>query len=201
MWTSTGDGNGRYDLYDGELGLINSFYFDSDTQIHMGNNNGNIYIKEGSEADITPEIGVLVPKTRFTGLAQIENNYDFHGGYYYADRTEDGFTTIINSGFTNDFSAADETIEEYIGRCVDLIGKFEYRDLEIQEATLDSWPAYYLTWLEGENEDTRQWDALLVTTDLYTYIYAFDTKADYAEEMLDTWYEVLDGLTLDFPSE
>ena len=196
-----GDGNGRYDLYDGELGLINSFYFDSDTQIHMGNNNGNIYIKEGPEADITPEIGVLVPKTRFTGLAQIENNNDFHGGYYYADRTEDGFTTIINSGFTNDFSAADETIEEYIGRCVDLIGEFEYRDLEIEEATLDSWPAYYLTWLEGENEDTRQWDALLVTTDLYTYIYAFDTKADYAEEMLDTWYEVLDGLTLDFPSE
>ena len=149
-----GDGSGRYDLYDGELGLINSFYFDSDTQIHMGNNNGNIYIKEGSETDTTPEIGVLVPKTRFTGLAQIENNNDFHGGYYYADRTEDGFTTIINSGFTNDFSAADETIEEYIGRCADLIGELEYRDLEIEEATLDSWPAYYLSWLEGENEDT-----------------------------------------------
>ena len=33
---------------DGELGLINSFYFDSDTQIHMGNNDGNIYIKEGA---------------------------------------------------------------------------------------------------------------------------------------------------------
>lgn len=43
------DGNGRYDLYDGELGYINSFYFDSDTQIHMGNNDGNIYIKEGAE--------------------------------------------------------------------------------------------------------------------------------------------------------
>ena len=45
------DGNGRYDLYDGELGYINSFYFDSDTQIHMGNNDGNIYIKEGAEDD------------------------------------------------------------------------------------------------------------------------------------------------------
>ena len=33
---------------DGELGLINSFYFDSDTQFHMGNNDGNIYIKEGA---------------------------------------------------------------------------------------------------------------------------------------------------------
>lgn len=42
------DGNGRYDMYDGELGYINSFYFDSDTQIHMGNNDGNIYIKEGA---------------------------------------------------------------------------------------------------------------------------------------------------------
>lgn len=61
---------------------------------------------------------------------------------------EDGFTTIVNSGFANDFSAADETIEEYIGRCVDLIGEFEYRDLEIEETVLDSWPAYNLTWLE-----------------------------------------------------
>lgn len=42
------DSNGRYDMYDGELGLINSFYFDSDTQFHMGNNDGNIYIKEGA---------------------------------------------------------------------------------------------------------------------------------------------------------
>ena len=42
------DGNGRYDMYDGELGLINSFYFDSDTQFHMGNNDSNIYIREGA---------------------------------------------------------------------------------------------------------------------------------------------------------
>lgn len=42
------DGNGRYDMYDGELGLINSFYFDSDTQFHMGNNDGSIYIREGA---------------------------------------------------------------------------------------------------------------------------------------------------------
>ena len=55
------DGNGRYDMYDGELGLINSFYFDSDTQFHMGNNDSNIYIREGAEADTMPEIGVLVP--------------------------------------------------------------------------------------------------------------------------------------------
>ena len=43
-----GDGNGRYDMYDGELGLINSFYFDSDTQFHMGNNDGSIYIRKGA---------------------------------------------------------------------------------------------------------------------------------------------------------
>ncbi len=43
-----GDGNGRYDLYDGELGYINSFYFDSDTQVPMGNNDSNIYIREGA---------------------------------------------------------------------------------------------------------------------------------------------------------
>lgn len=117
---------------------------------------------------------------------------------------EEGTASIYmdgEGGFIAYYASGSVEASGYLGRCVDLIGEFEYRDLEIEEATLDSWPAYYLTWLEGENEDTRQWDALLVTTDLYTYIYAFDTKADYAEEMLDTWYEVLDGLTLDFPSE
>ena len=89
---------------------------------------------------------------------------------------EGGFIAYYASGSV-EASGYLEYVDEYgdgIGQCVDLIGEFEYRDLEIEEATQDSWPAYYFTWLEGENEDTRQWDALLVTTDLYTYIYAFD---------------------------
>ena len=41
----------------------------------------------------------------------------------------------------------------------------------------------------------------MLTTDKYTYIYAFDTGAENAVEMSDTWRSALDGLTLEFSSE
>ncbi len=41
-----GDGSGRYDLYDGELGYLNSFYFASDTELRFGEEGDTFYIKE-----------------------------------------------------------------------------------------------------------------------------------------------------------
>lgn len=189
--------NGRYDMYDASGELFNSFYMDSDTQLHFGNSEGAVYIKASDDTDDMPEIGVLLPQTRFTGLTAVESNSDFHGGYYYADQTQDGLTTIISSGFVNDIGT-DEIIEDYVARCVELVCGTQYRELEMTETTLDFYPAYKMTWFTGENEDTRQWTGLFVLTDAYTYIYAFDTAADHAAEMQDTWNETLDGLTLVF---
>ena len=78
-----GDGNGRYDMYDGELGWINGFYFDSDTQIHMGNNDGPVYIRVDGEPAENPAPGALMYSPGFTGTTPVETNNDFHGGYCY----------------------------------------------------------------------------------------------------------------------
>ena len=198
-----GDGNGRYDLltYDGEFLL--GFYFDSDTQIHVGNGDEVIYIRadEGEveyDENYRPS-GVLMPAYNFTGTTPVENNNAYYGGYYYADKTEDGYTTIVNCGFKNEFTQ--DTMDDYILSCLEKVCETEINNLTIKEGTMDSYPAYYLTWNTWENEDTRKWTGRLVPTDNYTYLYAFDTDADFADEMADTWREALEGLTLEFPYE
>ena len=198
-----GDGNGRYDMYDGELGWINSFYFDSDTQIHMGNNDGSVYIRVDGEPAENPAPGALMYSPGFTGATPVETNNDFHGGYCYKDQLDDALTTIVNAGFLNDFGAVEgETIEQYIARWAEVICGWEIRDLAVQDGgTMGSYPASRVTWLTGENEDTRHWDALMVFTDLYTYFYGFNMSADYAGELDDLREDVFSQLELVFPEE
>ncbi len=104
---------------------------------------------------------------------------------------------IVNCGIPSGLVSYER--DELISQFIELICDSEYRDLTVQEETFGSYPAYRLSWLSGENEDTRHWDARLVCTDTYLYIYAFDTAADYAEEMAGTWQETLDGLESRIP--
>lgn len=224
-----GDGNGRYDMYDGELGFINGFYFDSDTQIHMGNDGETIYIRmddgqtasggstggtggtsgtggqsggqETGDDTERPPHGVLVYGPGFTGLTPLESDNDYHGGYYYADRTEDGLTVIVNCGFINDFGEQDADMDAYIFRKLEMVCGESPAGLDSHESTFGSYPAYRLNWLTGGNEDFRNWDALMVCTDNYTYLYAFHTAADYAAEKEDLWLHVVSSLELVFPDE
>lgn len=91
------DGNLRYDMYTAEDELITSFYFDSDTQIHIGNDDVTIYILDTQE----------------------ENQQDYQGYWQYPDGQvleirgaiwylygDDGATPIAQGPVTYDESAA-----------------------------------------------------------------------------------------------
>lgn len=121
----------------------------------------------------------------------------------YKDQLDDALTIIVNAGFLNDFGAVEgETIEQYIARWAEVICGWEIRDLAVQDGgTMGSYPASRVTWLTGENEDTRHWDALMVFTDLYTYFYGFNMSADYAGELDDLREDVFSQLELVFPEE
>ena len=159
---------------------------------------GTEYVRiDAEEEEASIPIGALVSAPGFTGLTPVVTDNDFHGEYYYSDLTEDGLTMIVNCGIPSGLVSYER--DELISQFIELICDSEYRDLTVQEETFGSYPAYRLSWLSGENEDTRHWDARLVCTDAYLYIYAFDTAADYAEEMAGTWQETLDNLDLVFP--
>ena len=127
----------------------------------------------------------------------------FSAGFWYKDQLDDALTTIVNAGFLNDFGAVEgETIEQYIARWAEVICGWEIRDLAVQDGgTMGSYPASRVTWLTGENEDTRRWDALMVFTDQYTYFYGFDIQADFAEEFTEDIEDVYSRLELVYPEE
>ena len=68
----------------------------------------------------------------------------------------------------------------------------------VSESSLNAFPAYQVEWITYEDDIERYWVAKTVCTDTYTYVYAFGTESDFFNEMLDTWLEVLDNLTLEF---
>lgn len=199
------DGNGRYDLMDTSGEFFTGFYFDSDTQFHIGNGDGPVYIRDDSEyIETTHSAGVLVYSPGYTGLTSLEVNNDYHGGYYYKDMTEDTLTVIVNTAFEMDLGV-DEYPEDMIARKLELIESSEAREIVISsdddQSARFTYPTYYVTWLTGYNEDTTDWTAMFVLTDGYTYAYAYGTDADFAEEMKETWYDSFERMELIFPDE
>ncbi len=76
-----GDGNGRYDMYDSEGTFLQGFTFDSDDQIHVGNDVGTEYVRiDAEEEEASIPIGALVSAPGFTGLTPVVTDNDFHGG-------------------------------------------------------------------------------------------------------------------------
>lgn len=127
------DGNGRYDLMDTSGEFFTGFYFDSDTQFHIGNGDGPVYIRDDSEyIETTHSAGVLVYSPGYTGLTSLEINNDYHGGYYYKDMTEDTLTVIVNTAFEMDLGV-DEYPEDMIARKLELIESSEAREIVISE--------------------------------------------------------------------
>ena len=173
------EGTASIDM-DGEGNYVNGFYMDSDTQLHMGNNGNTVYIRM-EEAH-----GVLVRTGRYTGLTETARYDDYYGGYYYEDRTEDGMTSIVNCGFENDM-AAGEPMDTYIERAAMMVSDTEIHSFTAENSrelsTKMTYPIYTASWCTGYNEDTRQWDAMIVLTGSYTYLYAFHAAADHVADM------------------
>lgn len=157
---------------------------------------------DGEYEDAGPSVGALVNSPGYTGLTSLEVDNNFHGGHYYKDQTEDLLTVIVNTAFEADLGE-NESPEDMLARNLELVDPGEARDIVIssndEQSARFTYPAYYITWLTGQNEDTIDWTAMAVLTDGYTYIYAYGTYADYAEEMKDTWYESFETIELFFP--
>ena len=196
------DGNGRYDMIDFSGEFVAGFYFDSDTQFHIGNAEGTVYIRDDSDLDTAPSVGALTNVPGYTGLTSLEVNNDYYGGYYYKDMTEDLVTVIVNTAFEDSLQEG-ESLEDMIVRDLTMVEPFEAREVVVtaseEQSARFTYPVYYVTWLTGENEDTVDWTAMAVLTEGYTYIYAYGTYADYAEEMRETWYESFESIELFFP--
>lgn len=142
---------------------------------------------------------VLMSGVQYTGMAPLECDSEWNGGYYYSDITEDGLTVIVNCCAANgtDSFAMEDGYRAVFAEMVSGSAIADYQEGQNQELTAKfTYPVYDLSFITGANEDTRLWKMFFLQTDSHTYGYAFDMAVDFAEDMEEEYWRALDTLEL-----
>ena len=196
------DGNGRYDMYNREGVWLGGIYQDSENSIHMGNDDGVVFIRaeeDGQWEDTQDSICVLTTDLEYADLVPLCDDPSWNGGYYYADMSEDGLKIIVNccaeiQGYE------DATSQEYREAFVAMVSGGEVMDYqESQNQSLTekfSYVIYDITYTTGANEDTRLWKMFYFQTDTHDYAFAYQMDADYAESMEEEYWDAVNSLEL-----
>lgn len=135
----------------------------------------------------------------FTNMQNLKTeNYD-DGGYYYEDMTQDSSTVIINSAYPST-QAEGQSAEDYaVATALAQSDNCKVQSCE-QNSTYTanlSYPVYVVTFTSGANEDMRMWTVFMTATDTDTYLYAFSSTMDAADELAQTYLDVFANLRLE----
>ncbi len=138
----------------------------------------------------------------FTGMENLMNENYEDGTYTYEDMTQDGSVLVVDMAFQS--LRTDETVEEYAEYAAQFAaldtGEGEPRDVtcfQDEDYTKNlSYPVYIVWYTTGSGEDQREWMVYTVDTEDYTYLYAFGTIADEADEMQEVFYNICGNLEL-----
>ena len=138
----------------------------------------------------------------FTGMENLMNENYEDGTYTYEDMTQDGSVLVVDMAFQS--LRTDETAEEYAEYAARFAaldtGEGEPRDVtcfQDEDYTQNlSYPVYIVWYTTGSGEDQREWMVYTVDTEDYTYLYAFGTIADEADEMQEVFYNICGNLEL-----
>lgn len=150
----------------------------------------------------TKQIPVLMGGTLpFTNMQNLKTeNYD-DGGYYYEDMTQDSSTVIINSAYPST-QAEGQSAEDYAVATATALAQSDNCKVQSceQNSTYTanlSYPVYVVTFTSGANEDMRMWTVFMTATDTDTYLYAFSSTMDAADELAQTYLDVFANLRLE----
>ena len=156
--------------------------------------------KQGDQS--TKQIPVLMGGALpFTNMQNLKTeNYD-DGGYYYEDMTQDSSTVIINSAYPST-QAEGQSAEDYAVATATALAQSD--NCKVQSCEQNStytanltYPVYVVTFTSGANEDMRMWTVFMTATDTDTYLYAFSSTMDAADELAQTYQDVFSNLRLE----
>ena len=156
--------------------------------------------KQGDQS--TKQIPVLMGGALpFTNMQNLKTeNYD-DGGYYYEDMTQDSSTVIINSAYPTT-QAEGQSAEDYAVATATALAQSD--NCKVQSCEQNStytanltYPVYVVTFTSGANEDMRMWTVFMIATDTDTYLYAFSSTMDAADELAQTYQDVFSNLRLE----
>lgn len=197
-----GDGNSDATMHfiDGDNELIMVWFWDTESKEFLcqpelcvlgdeDEGRGDLILDEDNAVPVL--MGGALPFTNMETL-QSENYED--GTYYYADVTEDGLTIVVNAVLSRDVADDSQTLEDYLTDCALDLGAADSAQLltiELNDAYTEnmSYPVYIVTYISGENEDSREWTVFAMDTDSYTYLYGFGTTLDAVDEEMKSIYQ------------
>ena len=138
----------------------------------------------------------------FTSMENLMNENYEDGTSTYEDMTQDGSVLVVDMAFPS--LRTDETAEEYAEYAAQFAaldtGEGESRDVtcfQDEDYTQNlSYPVYIVWYTTGSGEDQREWMVYTVDAEDYTYLYAFGTIADEADEMQEVFYNICGNLEL-----
>lgn len=137
----------------------------------------------------------------FTNMQNLKTeNYD-DGGYYYEDMTQDSATVIINTAYPTT-QAEGQSAEDYAVATATALAQSDDCQVKSCEQNSEytaalSYPVYVVTFTSGSNEDARMWTVFMTATDTDTYLYAFSSTLDAADELAQTYQDVFSNLHLE----
>ena len=160
---------------------------------------GDLIPASSDVASIPVLVGGGLP---FTGMENLINTNYEDGTYTYEDMTQDGTVLVVDMAFQS--LRTNETVEEYAEYAARFAaldtGEGEPYDItcfQDEDYTQNlSYPVYIVWYTTGSGEDQRQWMVYTVDTENYTYLYAFGTIADEADDMQDVFFNICGNLEL-----
>ena len=156
--------------------------------------------KQGDQS--TKQIPVLMGGALpFTNMQNLKTENHDDGGYYYEDMTQDSSTVIINSAYPST-QAEGQSAEDYAVATATALAQSDNCKVQSceQNSTYTanlSYPVYVVTFTSGANEDMRMWTVFMTATDTDTYLYAFSSTMDAADELAQTYQDVFSNLRLE----
>ena len=156
--------------------------------------------KQGDQS--TKQIPVLMGGALpFTNMQNLKTENHDDGGYYYEDMTQDSSTVIINSAYPST-QAEGQSAEDYAVATATALAQSD--NCKVQSCEQNStytanltYPVYVVTFTSGANEDMRMWTVFMTATDTDTYLYAFSSTMDAADELAQTYQDVFSNLRLE----
>lgn len=164
-----------------------------------------LYDADGDgRGDVIPQdsipvlMGGALPFTNMQNL--LSENHD-DGTYRYEDITEDGQLLVVNAAEQSCFVPDVQELDDYLTACALSLsdaGTYELLSAEENEEYSRnlSYPVYIVTYIAGENEDTREWTVFVMDTDICTYLYGFCAPPDAAADMDETYQNIFSQLYL-----
>ena len=156
--------------------------------------------KQGDQS--TKQIPVLMGGALpFTNMQNLKTENHDDGGYYYEDMTQDSSTVIINSAYPST-QAEGQSAEDYAVATATALAQSD--NCKVQSCEQNStytanltYPVYVVTFTSGAHEDMRMWTVFMTATDTDTYLYAFSSTMDAADELAQTYQDVFSNLRLE----